>query len=581
MILDSVGCGKLMINRVRAALFLWYPFKAASKVLLVAEKEDGLRETLHQRIKELDVVSAKEIPKSGAYDYIICAYLPECERKPSEIIQMCRVCLKESGTFLFPMNNRIGIRYFCGDRDPYTNRVFDGVENYIHMNRNEQDAAGRMYTANEMKAFIEKAGFRKNRFYSVYSGLEYPLHIISEGYVPNEDLANRVIPMYHYPYTVFLEEETLYQTLAENGLFHKMANAYLVECGSDVSKFSDSRYITCSFERSNENSMITIIENNGTVVKRALFDEGKKRLSELKKNHERLNERGVRAVNIDVHGLEASMSYMEYPTVQKYLQKLLKDDKKRFLKELDRFIDEIDKSTIISGTDDIYGPIAAKAYMDMVPLNCLYVNGEYIFIDQEYVLENYPINIVKARVLLTFFSKHDELRFIEEELYERYGLLEKKLLYREKEHEFLRELWSEDQLGTYRSKLQRDIEITGQNRRRMNLFSDFRRRCFEDIFEGTRDKRVYLFGSGKYAEHFINHYGTEFEICGIFDNDSEKWGKNIGNISIISPEKIKSLERGFFKIIICMRDYKAVIDQLDECQVIDYSVYDMHKKYES
>ena len=457
-----------MISRVKAALFLWYPFKEDSKVLLVDENDDNLKDILDKSIYKLDTASVEDIPKTGAYDHIIFTCLPERYKKPYEIIQSCRACLKESGTFIFSMNNRIGIRYFCGDRDPYTNGVFDGVENYNHVNLNEKSISGRMYTADEMKGFIKKAGFRKCQFYSVYSGLEYPLHIISEGYIPNEDLANRIIPMYHYPYTVFLEEETLYQTLSENGLLHKMANAYLVECGTENAVFSNSQYISCSLERSEENAMITIINNDDTVAKRALFDEGKKRLSVLKENHESLNSRGISAVTIDVNGAEAIMPYMEYPTVQKHLQKLLMEDKREFLRVLDRFMDEIDKSAIISGTDDIYGPLAQKAYIDMVPLNCLYANGEFIFIDQEYVLENYPINIVKARVMLTFFSKHDELRFVEDELYERYGLLEKKLLYREKEHEFLRELWSEEQLGTYRRSMQRDQEITGQNRMRMN-----------------------------------------------------------------------------------------------------------------
>lgn len=570
-----------MINRVKASLFLWYPFKEDSKVLLVTENADDLKDVLDKRISKLDIASVEDIPKTGAYDHIICTELPERQKKPYEIIQNFRACLKESGTFIFPMNNRIGIRYFCGDRDPYTNGVFDGVENYIHAYMNEETVSGRMYTADEMRGFIKKAGFRKFQFYSVYSGLEYPLHIISEKYIPNEDLANRIIPMYHYPYTVFLEEEALYQTLSENGLLHKMANAYLVECGEDDAELSNSRYITCSLERSKENAMITIVNSDETVIKRALFDEGKKRLSVLKENHESLNRRGIKAVTIDVNGVEATMPYMAYPTVQKHLQMLLVEDKNAFFSVLDRFMDEIDRSAIISGIDDIYGPIARKAYMDMVPLNCLYVDEEFIFIDQEYVLENYPINIVKARVMLTFFSKHDELRFIEDELYERYGLLEKKLLYREKEHEFLNDLLSKNQLGVYRSRLQRDIEITVQNRKRMNHHSDFHRRCFEDIFEELEGKELYIFGSGRYAERFIDDYGEELNICEIFDNNSKKWGLNLKNIRITSPEKVKSLERGSFKIVICMRDYNAVIKQLDAYQVLDYCVYDMHRKYKS
>lgn len=461
-----------MINRIKAALLLWYPFKADATVLLVADEGDEIGDVLAEKITHLKTATPSTIPLEGQYDHVICLHLPEQEENPVEFLMKCRACLKASGTLLFPMHNRIGIRYFCGDRDPYTGGVFDGIENYIHADLSGHAFAGREFTAKEMERFFSDAGFDAFQFYSVYAGLEYPLHLMAEGYLPNEDLANRVIPIYHDPQTVFLEEERLYATLAENGLLHKMANAYLVECAADAALLSDSLYITSSFERSKENAMITILQNDGTIAKKALYDEGVKRLSNLQKNHAELNARGVCAVDITVSGSEASMPYLDYPTVQKHWQELLVRDKDAFLREVDRFMEAIDRSADIVSIDDTYGPIAKKAFIDMVPLNCLYVDGEFVFIDQEFAPENYPINVVKARVMLTFFSKHDELRFIEQELYERYGLTEGRWLFREKEHAFLHELWSEDRLGTYRNKMCRDLETVGQNRMRINRPTD-------------------------------------------------------------------------------------------------------------
>lgn len=48
-----------------------------------------------------------------------------------------------------------------------------------------------------------------------------PSFIFAEEYIPNEELNTRCFPRYHYPDTVFLEEEFLYSDLIKNGMFHK------------------------------------------------------------------------------------------------------------------------------------------------------------------------------------------------------------------------------------------------------------------------------------------------------------------------------------------------------------------------
>lgn len=445
-----------IINRIKAGLILWYPFRGDEKVLVISDEDMGMKSFLQSRVEAIDTIRVKDMPATGGYDHVISFYLPEKEKEAWRYIKNCGNCLTDSGTVIFSMNNRLGIRYFCGDSDPYTGRTFEGIMNYVHSNFEEAERyRGRMYSRREMERLLDKAGMPDRRFYSVYPGVEYPFHIVSDSYLPNEDLAARITPMYFTPDTVFLEEERMYGTLTDNGLFHIMANAYLVECGKEGAHLSDVLYVTGSLERSKENSMITIIENESTAVKMAVYPEGEKRLLQIQENHDNLRKRGVSAVEMKVDGGKAVMPYLDHPTGQKHLQDLLNKDIDEFYRAFDRFIGEVDKSAEIVGNDDTYGPIAKKAYIDMVPLNSLYVDGEYVFIDQEFAFENYPINIVKARAMLTFFSKHDELRFIEEDLYRRYGLLKGKFLYREKEHEFLRELWNDEILGDYFRKSKR------------------------------------------------------------------------------------------------------------------------------
>lgn len=66
-----------------------------------------------------------------------------------------------------------------------------------------------------------------------------PQQIYDEDYMPKEELAIRFSPVYHTPQTVYLNEGLLYTSLIRNGMFHQMANAYLIDCSMD-GKFSES-----------------------------------------------------------------------------------------------------------------------------------------------------------------------------------------------------------------------------------------------------------------------------------------------------------------------------------------------------
>lgn len=87
----------------------------------------------------------------------------------------------------------------------------------------------------------------------------------------------------------------------------------------------------------------------------------------------------------------------------------------------------------------------------MVPLNSFYIDGEFVFYDQEFCEENYPANAIISRMVGTFYAGNVELMKIlpVEELYERYGLTKYRERWQRMEGEFLRDLRKERELRIY------------------------------------------------------------------------------------------------------------------------------------
>jgi cytidyltransferase-like protein len=90
-----------------------------------------------------------------------------------------------------------------------------------------------------------------------------------------------------------------------------------------------------------------------------------------------------------------------------------------------------------------------------------------------------------------------------------------------------------------------------------------------------------LFGTGKYAEKFMELYGRDFPVYAMIDNDEEKWGEKFYGVRIESPEYLRTVPADDIKVIICMRDYADVAKQLDEMKVHNYSIYNPHQCYQT
>lgn len=578
-----------IIRQIQKGLLQWYDFKPGSRALYIGDAASPMVECLREcGVKcvcaGLEDTLSEEwegwVKFKGNFSYLISVADLERSEDPQKVLSVWKGYLSSDGHMLLGMNNRLGLRYFCGDRDCYTGRSFDGIEDYRRAYKKREDSfQGRMYDRYTLQRMLGETGFCAYQIYSVLSDLGNPALIFAEDYLPNEDLGNRVFPTYYCPDTVFLEEEPLYGQMIRNGMFHQTANAFLIECSMDGT-LSDVRHVTASLERGRRDALLTVIRRKGIVEKRAAYPEGAQRLEALIEHGQDLRTHGLRVVEAKLQDGVYQMPYVHAETGQRYLKQLLLKDKDKFLAAMDHFRDLI----MMSSECDNEGEgsrILHRAYLDLVPLNSFFVDGEFVFYDQEFCEEDYPLNVLLFRMVSSFYAGNMEFERIlpEKELFARYGLLSELDRWQRLEERFLSQLLNKKELQVYHENCRRNAEVTYANRLRINYSEAEYRLLFTDIFQGIKGKQLVLFGSGMYAKRFLGLYGRDYPNCVIVDNDSKKWGQKLHGIMIQQPDILYQMPEGGYKVLICVKNYLSILRQMRDMGVKHYAVFDPSKSY--
>jgi len=510
-------------KELSTALLGWYVFPKDAQVLWIAGGNtpyDELFQFLSGKDIRIERYESTEVNGlAGLYDYILLVGVVEKSKHPVYLLKTLKQHLHKKGKLLVAADNRLGIRYFCGDKDPYTGHVLDGIDNYGKVSpQRREKICGRAYSKNELREMLSDAGLSKQHFYSVMPSMERPQILISENYIPNESLAIRVFPQYYSPHTIFMEEEKLYDDLIRNGLFHSMANAYLIECTED-GELSDVDQITVSNDRGHQDAMVTVIKKEECVCKRPLYAEGKGKVSNLIENTEYLQSHGVPMVKAKEKDGTFVMPYTNGRIATVYFQELLKKNTDEFIRALEQFRDIILNSSEHVSYDKInwqhfdpewekrkaddpnlnkwrnlaqgeeedrknIGIILKRGYIDLVSLNCFYNEEGFVFFDQEFYLDNLPAHVIFLRTIDLIYRDSMELenRLPREDVLKHFSLYEHRDIWRRYTSVFMRKLRSERELSSYHKRVRRDAREVAANRHRMDYTQEEYDKLFTNIF---------------------------------------------------------------------------------------------------
>lgn len=498
------------LTELRKGILSWYDFSADARVLEIGAAFGTLTGCLcrkcghvtatdrslyrakaiaarYKNLDNLDIYAGDvaEIEFPEAFDYIILIGLLEragngsTDLKPyADYLSSMKKWLKPGGKLLLAVENRFGLRYFCGEAEPHTRRAFDGINHYPRGTR------GYSFSRKEIENVVNVAGFGYHRFYYPLPDYKLPQLIYTDAWLPGKNIGERLIPYYRSGDTLVASERELYGDIIENGVFPFFANSFLVECCVEKILGETERilYAAVSTDRGEERGFATVIRANGTVQKMPLYEKGRNSAREACRNILDLQAHGIPVVEHRLlPGDILELPFISWPTLSDYIKEVMRSDTGKFLYIMDRIYQNIlmsseqvpeeknelpavlglcasgsypertedgnqtqDNQENLLKTPERFGPIMKKAYMELIPLNCFYnpQTGDFLYFDQEFVRENYPAKYVLFRAInyIYGFFPDAERHYPRQRLLRKYEMEDTWEIYLKEERRFLDEV---------------------------------------------------------------------------------------------------------------------------------------------
>ena len=508
------------LSELRTGILSWYDFEPESEVLEIGAGFGALTGRLcslcahvtaterslyraesivkrYETMDNLEVYAADiaELELGKTFDYIILIGLLERVGKGAAnpepyaaYLRNLQKWLKPGGKLLFAVENRYGLKYFCGAPEPHTNRAFDGLNHYA------QGTSGYSFSRQELEKVVELAGFQWHRFYYPLPDYKLPQLVYTDEYLPEKNLKERLIPYYRRSDTLVAGEQELYDDIISNGVFPFFANSFLVECGNQGEP-GQVLYAAVSTDRGEERSFATTIRKNGEVHKAPLYEKGQVNGKKLYENSLDLLSHGIPVVEHKRReDGSLDMPYIPWPTLSNYIKGVMRDRPERVLELIDRIYGYILQSSeqVTAENNELlkrqlaaaqsweertrleqldFGPILKKAYMELIPLNCFYreETDEFLYFDQEFVRENYPAKYVLFRAVhyIYCFTPGAGQACPLGDLKARYGMEDTWEIYLQEENRFLDEVRNREQYSQFYRWTRVDRKRLADNAKRL------------------------------------------------------------------------------------------------------------------
>ena len=358
------------------------------------------------------------------------------------IFNTIKKLLNPDGKLLIAIENKYGLKYWCGAPEDHSGIPFDGINNYKFSN------IARTFSKAELNSIITASGFKNTYFYYPLPDYKMPQVIYSEKYLPKNGSLDNWTPYYSINNNSMIsDEEHIYNDLIENNVFEFFANSFLVECSINNNELGTIDYAVSSPFRNSEFNIITTHSDKEGFCKTAT-DKSVNLLYTIDANHKALSLRDLHTCKTNINGNTLTSETITGTS----LTQLLIDAYKTGVADnvyhiLDKLYDEIKKSSdsseklnsIFNSTKELTldaldknDKILANGFIDMIHKNCFVDNnGNYIWIDQEWCFNNIPASYILYHNIVELYESNSMLNsYINiNKIFEHYNLNDKSECY--------------------------------------------------------------------------------------------------------------------------------------------------------
>ncbi|WP_074109503.1 class I SAM-dependent methyltransferase, partial [Paenibacillus helianthi] len=418
------------LSHIRKNIVNWYPFKQGSRILEIGAGMGAITGTLCDNAShvtaielskrraeaiairncnrdnlEIIVGNLNDIELPYKYDYITLIGVLEYagsfthEEQPyNEFLKKVSKFLAPNGKVLIAIENRLGLKYWCGAKEDHTNVRYDGISGY------PSSKGVRTFGRDELEQLLFSSGFKNNQFYYPLPDYKLPQVIFSDDFLPTIKNSKRYRPFYAEIENLHLSEHSAIDAVIDNNLFPMMANSFFVESTFNYNEDSKVSFVTFNNDRYEYLRVHTRIVNNKKVEK---FCDRKalKHLEGIEDNNIQLTKLGMPMIKEGLNNNRLVSDFIPSETVEDRILDFFKNRKK------DRAIEVIDQfwnllltcSTPNKADNNSSFYFYIDGYIDLIFSNCFIKEEEFYFFDQEWKFEMIPTEFILFRAIVNLY----------------------------------------------------------------------------------------------------------------------------------------------------------------------------------